>query len=196
MAGRSDWIDAGLRILETEGAPAVTIERLTERLGLSKGSFYHHFKGMPAFRTALLERFEADYTTAYIDVVELGPERPAIRKIHDLIELVATDDPSSALEVAVRAWAQQDPEVRVTQERIDRTRLDYVQWLWEELTGEPVESARLARLCYLILIGGDHLIPAVSQAEMREILTTVVDLATASLAADGRTAKHTERNPA
>ena len=48
MVTRREWLDAGLELLADEGAPAVTIERLTGKLGVTKGSYYHHFKGPPA----------------------------------------------------------------------------------------------------------------------------------------------------
>ena len=70
MAGKRDWLDAGLVLLAEQGAPSVTIERLAERLGLSKGSFYHHFKGMGGYRTALLEHFEAERTTRFMEQAE------------------------------------------------------------------------------------------------------------------------------
>ena len=46
------WIIAGLHALSSEGIGAVKVEALARQLGLTKGSFYHHFKN----RGALLER--------------------------------------------------------------------------------------------------------------------------------------------
>ena len=34
------WLDAALDVLANEGVAAVRVERLAERLGVSKGSFY------------------------------------------------------------------------------------------------------------------------------------------------------------
>ncbi|MEV0283831.1 hypothetical protein AB0H36_06870 [Kribbella sp. NPDC050820] len=51
----------------------MTIERLTGNLGVTKGSSYHHFKGATGFRSALLEYFEAQFTTRLIDTVESAP---------------------------------------------------------------------------------------------------------------------------
>src|SRR3569833_3332924 len=70
MAGKRGWLDAGLVLLAEQGAPSVTIERLSERLGLSKGSFYHHFKGMTGYRTALLEHFETERTIRFVEQAE------------------------------------------------------------------------------------------------------------------------------
>ena len=43
--------------------------------------------------------------------------------------LVLTDPDSTALEIAVRAWALQDPDVRAAQERVDKTRTKYLKKL-------------------------------------------------------------------
>jgi AcrR family transcriptional regulator len=122
MATKVNWLNAGLRLLADEGAPAVTIDRLTAELGLSKGSYYHHFQGVSGFRTALLEHFEALFTTRLIDTVEQQPDAPAEAKLSQLMELVLAGPDDAGLEIAVRAWALQDGEARKTQERVDRAR--------------------------------------------------------------------------
>lgn len=159
MASRRDWLDAGLKLLAEQGAPAVTIERLLERMELSKGSFYHHFRGMPGFRTALLEYFEAERTTRFIDEVERSD---AGDKLRLLLDLVLGPGPGPELEIAVRAWAMQDAEARAVQERIDRTRTDYLT----KLSGD----AGLARALYLIVVGGCQVVPPLKPAELRHAL--------------------------
>ena len=41
--GRNDWIASGQVILRKSGISAVKLSALTARLGVSIGSFYHHF---------------------------------------------------------------------------------------------------------------------------------------------------------
>jgi AcrR family transcriptional regulator len=49
---RDRWLDLGLDVLATEGPSALRIDPLAARLGLSKGSFFHHFASAAAFRSA------------------------------------------------------------------------------------------------------------------------------------------------
>jgi AcrR family transcriptional regulator len=177
VAARGDWLEAGLAILAGEGAPGLTIERLTERLGLSKGSFYHHFKGAAGFRTALLAQFEAQNTTRLIDTVERNPEAAPAVKLRRLLELVLTDADGPDLEIAVRAWALQDDEVRAMQERVDRTRTEYLEGLCRGLGGDPAEASKLARLLYLILIGAEQVVPGLPRDELRELYSMTLRLA-------------------
>jgi AcrR family transcriptional regulator len=162
MASKRDWLDAGLVLLAEQGAPSVTIERLAERLELSKGSFYHHFKGMRGYRTALLEHFETERTTRFVEQAEqAGGDR-----LRTLVDLVVAPGPAPGLEIAVRAWALQDAEARTVQERIDRTRVDY-------LTG-ICGDAELGRALYLVVVGAGQVVPPLSGRRLKTALELVL----------------------
>ncbi|TWD79890.1 TetR family transcriptional regulator [Kribbella amoyensis] len=176
MATRTTWLDAGLEVLASDGAPAVTIERLTTELGLSKGSYYHHFKGAPDFRTALLAHFEARHTTRLVDTVEQDPDAPAATKLVRLLDLVLADHDSVRLEIGVRAWALQDAEAQAVQERVDRTRTEYLRELCHGLGVDQPDH--LARLLYLILIGAEQVLPPLRADELREVYAMTLRQAT------------------
>jgi AcrR family transcriptional regulator len=162
MAGKRDWLDAGLVLLAEQGAPAVTIERLTERLGLSKGSFYHHFKGMGGYRTALLEHFETERTTRFVEQAEgAGEDRLSV-----LLSLVLAPGPGPELEIAVRAWALQDAEARAVQERVDATRVAYLT----EISGD----ADLAQALYLVVVGAGQVVPPLTGRGLKNALEFVL----------------------
>ncbi|WP_410587886.1 TetR/AcrR family transcriptional regulator [Amycolatopsis sp. lyj-23] len=162
MVSRRDWLDAGLVLLAEQGAPAVTIERLTERLGLSKGSFYHHFKGTGGFRTALLAHFETERTTRFVEQAEAVPDD----RLGALLKLVLAPGPGLGLEIAVRAWALQDAEARAVQERVDRTRVAYLT----EISGD----AGLAQALYLIVVGAGQVVPPLSGRQLEDALELVL----------------------
>jgi AcrR family transcriptional regulator len=50
--GRDDWLDEGLRLVASLGAPALTLDRICERMALTKRAFYHH-QVRPRFREKL-----------------------------------------------------------------------------------------------------------------------------------------------
>lgn len=176
MANKRDWLDEGLAVLAEGGAPSLTIERLTGRLGVTKGSFYHHFRGLADFKSALLEYFEAEWTERYIAAVE-ATEAPPGAKLDQLLELVLADEPdpresgpgAADPEVAVRAWALQDPQVRAVQERVDRTRAEYLRALWRAAGGTDEEARLMGRVLYLVLVGAGHVVPPVPAGELRDI---------------------------
>ncbi|WP_427888149.1 TetR/AcrR family transcriptional regulator [Kribbella sp. GL6] len=173
MVSRGEWLDAGLELLAAEGAPAVTIERLTGVLGITKGSYYHHFKGASGYKAALLEYFELRYTTRLIDLVEGTDDSRT--KLQHLLRLVLSDPDSAALEIAVRAWALQDGDVRAAQERVDKARTAYLKKLCRGLDTD-VDPDRFAQLLYLILIGAEQVVPPIGKRDVREIYDLVLRL--------------------
>ncbi|RSN64687.1 TetR/AcrR family transcriptional regulator [Actinomadura sp. WAC 06369] len=184
MAGKRDWLDAGIGILAEDGAPALTLERLTDRLNLTKGSFYHHFKGMAGYKTDLLAYYESEHTGRFVENAERAGEAAGAR-LERLMELVLeSKDASDDLENAVRAWALQDGEVRALQERVDRLRVDYLRELVGGLGAADRERGPLARLFYLLLVGAQQVVPPVPGGELREIYTLALRLAPRE---DGRT---------
>ena len=41
---RDDWLDAAWRMLGDGGVDSIRVEKLAENMGVTKGSFYWHFK--------------------------------------------------------------------------------------------------------------------------------------------------------
>jgi AcrR family transcriptional regulator len=108
--------------------PALTLDRICERMALTKGAFYHHFGSVPKFRMALLDWYEQRRTGAVIEAVEaagsLGPRDRLLRLLDGALK--DTDDAAGPdLEVAIRAWANQDPQAAEMQERVDARRVGY-----------------------------------------------------------------------
>jgi AcrR family transcriptional regulator len=174
-ASRHDWLEAGLAILTEQGAPALTIDQLLSRMHLTKGSFYHHFEGITEYKRALLAHFEAESTTRFIELVEQEPAAPRA-KLERLVDVVLAHSRSSDPEVAVRAWALQDPDAREAQKRIDRTRLGYVRSLWRQHSGDEAEAKLVALLVYLVAVGADQVVPAIRPGQLRDLYEMILGM--------------------
>ena len=171
--GERAWLQEGLALLAEQGAPSVTLDRLCDRMGMSKGAFYHHFGSMPKFRTRLLGHFEAEYTTAIIDAVEGAGGLSARERLNRLVAEVIKDT-GPELEIGMRAWAKQDPEAAAVQTRVDAVRIDYLRRLCEE-TGHASPD-KMATLLYLVLIGGAHVMPPLPPPEKRGMYDLLLPL--------------------
>lgn len=141
---RTDWLSAGLTLLRDEGEHTLTIDRLCRAVGLSKGSFYHHFQHADAYRAALLDRWEQLQTDAPIEQTA-GASDPlqALRAV-----IGPLDHP---LELAVRAWAVRDGQARAALQRVDARRTAHLREL-HELLGH-VHAAEIAQLEYATFLG-------------------------------------------
>ena len=151
-AGRQDWIMAALTLLGRAGIDAVRVEPLAERLGVTKGSFYWHFKDRDALHAAMLEAWQAGTTQNVIDRVE---KESASRdgRLKALIAIALEHSWAARLETGMRAWAKHDARAAQAITEVDAKRLDYVVSLLIDL-GIEARTARLrAQIIYLMLIG-------------------------------------------
>jgi AcrR family transcriptional regulator len=164
MARKSkrDWLEEALAILAEVGAQELTIDRLTERLDVTKGSFYHHFGNYTRFKEALLDFFESEGTLQIIRLTE--HEATPQEKLQRLLDITATFPPE--VEVAVRAWALQDETVRMYQQRIDSRRIDYLRELFFSITGDEALAFQRAQLLYVIYIGSQQVIPPIQGEDL------------------------------
>lgn len=121
------WIAAGFAALNASGPASLAAEPLARSLGATKGSFYWHFKDVPAYHAALLAHWHA---RALADVVtRLQTEGPADTRLRAFGRSIL-DDPT---ESALRSWAQHDPTAQASLTSVDAERLTYVQHLLKEL---------------------------------------------------------------
>mgnify|MGYP003700555565 CR=1 FL=1 len=145
--GRDDWIRAAYQMLGEGGAASLSVERLAERLGVTKGSFYWHFKD----RADLLDALRARWTEQLvIGRVEEAGGTPS-EKIQNLLNIVVRSSRQrrgGSLELAMRSWARRDAETARVVEAADQARLDYTRRLFEELGFAPKEAEARSFLLY------------------------------------------------
>lgn len=128
---RDDWLSLALETLSKQGKSRLTIDRLVADLGVTKGSFYWHFENRADFIQQLLEHWAKKFTYEVVDETN-AIEGGARERLYGLMELLTRND-ASRYDVAVRAWAAQEPAVAIVVRRVDMTRLGYVKSLFREL---------------------------------------------------------------
>lgn len=146
----SDWIAAGIKRLSNDGIEAVRIEPLAVELGVTKGSFYWHFKDRRALLDAMLDHWQRIATNAVIDEAKQRAKSPKGR-LKALFQIVLQSD--GRLDMAIRAWALTDPTAAQALRAIDRRRLGYVEDLFLEIGLRPSDARARARFSYDALLG-------------------------------------------
>jgi AcrR family transcriptional regulator len=168
---RSDWLDAGLTAVADNGPNALRIDRLCRRLGVSKGSFHHHFAGAGDFKQALLAAYETLVVEALNDAIEQTADATPKAALAGLTAAI-TSTPGfyrPELEVAMRAWAFSEPEVRAVQERVDRRRLESLEGIWSKILNDPQAVHTAALLPYLVGIGASLVQPPTPRDQLQRI---------------------------
>jgi AcrR family transcriptional regulator len=114
---RDDWINAAFARLSDQGVEAVRVEVLARDLGVSKGSFYWHFRN----RIDLLERMLASWEDREVHSMDPDEDSSAATRWAHFVE--GTSDPRRIrIEVAVRAWARRDERVARAVSLVERRR--------------------------------------------------------------------------
>jgi AcrR family transcriptional regulator len=163
---RRDWTDLGLEVLEAEGFTAITAQSLAKRLGVSRGSFYWHFRDIGEFEAALIARWR-DIIFAALGGMLADIASP-IERLETLMRRTLAS--RRRLELAFRAWGTANQEVAASLAEIDTRRADIMARLLTE-AGVPARRARsLAQLAYWTYLG-----QAMTAGHPREDTDAVVD---------------------
>ena len=144
------WADAALAELTAHGIERVRVEVLAKHLGVTKGSFYWHFKDRDALLVAMLERWRRRATLSLIERLDRGGAAPAIR-LRELLRLPLSGERSALaadIELAIRLWGRTDPRARVALEEVDELRLRYIEQLLTQSGVTPEEARARAILAY------------------------------------------------
>jgi AcrR family transcriptional regulator len=144
------WLSAGLQVLAEEGPEGLKIMPIAQQLGVTKGSFYWHYRNLEDYQSALLEEWEQRHTRQVIHHVEdKGGE--AVDKLRNLVSISFSAD--ARLAQAIRRWAITNPQAREAQARVDHDRLAYLVSLLRPLGWPQAKAEFLARWLYGALIG-------------------------------------------
>jgi AcrR family transcriptional regulator len=144
-----DYFREALAVLGESGSEGMTIAILCERLEVTKGSFYHHFGGMPGFVTQLLDYWEREHSERLIKISKAQPD-PTLR-IFTLTEMGVGLPHAS--EAAIRAWGRSSPEVAEATERVDRRRERHLVDAVSALGIDRPRARVLARIALNVLVG-------------------------------------------
>jgi AcrR family transcriptional regulator len=151
--GRDQWLARAMDVLAREGGAKLRIDRLVRDLGVTKGSFYWHFKDREDF-VASLSAYWAEYSTRQV-IDKLGRSRgDAKARLAAVVEAVFSED-LGRYDLVMRAWAARQPEVAAVVKRVDEQRFAFIRSLFSEIgfRGQDLETRTRVFVCYM---AGEH----------------------------------------
>jgi len=140
---------AAMRLLAGPGLPALRIGRLCREVGVTSGSFYHHFGGWDGFVAALLAHWTDDQVERIARMVQRESDP---RRRVEILERLGLAVPHEA-EAAIRSWAATDEVVAAAQRRVDERRRDVLAEVFVPLVGDEALARTLAELGVSLLVG-------------------------------------------
>jgi AcrR family transcriptional regulator len=149
-----DWIEAGFALLTDRSPNALRIDRLCERLQVTKGSFYWHFADMRAYRAALVEAWgdlRDQDRRRYEQMRDLDPRERLRVMVSSLI------NPSHfALERVMRVWGLTDEAVAASVRASDGRVLRAIHQAFIDYGFEPDDANLRSATMFAAVIGLLH----------------------------------------
>jgi AcrR family transcriptional regulator len=127
--GRERWLLAGQSLLRRGGVAAVKLQALTTELGLTTGSFYHHFAGMGPYLDELARYYGAEQVGHNLATITETEPRARLRRL----AAISRDDRMGSLDAAMRDWAGSNPVAAEAVREADELLLRYVEQAFRDL---------------------------------------------------------------
>ncbi|MDR0775328.1 MAG: TetR/AcrR family transcriptional regulator [Azonexus sp.] len=148
------WVAAAIDVLAREGIAGLRVEVLAKRCGVTKGSFYWHFKDRRALFTAVLEHWklgrirDIEKTTAFTPGEEFA-------RLNYVIEVYGANRNRKGMdiELAIRDWARHDAGAAAVVEAVDLHRLECTRKLFVAAGMSDGEAKSRSLLLYACVFG-------------------------------------------
>ncbi|MCJ7625721.1 MAG: TetR/AcrR family transcriptional regulator [Anaerolineaceae bacterium] len=162
---KQDWLETGMMILGQAGINGLTIERMTMEMGVTKGSFYHHFKNAQVFEEQLIAYWANQYLSTSAETPGSSVELLAL--LDTIME--GTFGSITEPEVAIRFWAYRDENVRSHVEGVDAVRLGFVRKVFRSMVRDETQAQMMADMLFAMMIGSIMALPRIPSGRVLDM---------------------------
>lgn len=147
---RQDWVQAAVAAFRRGGRGAVRVEALAKEAGITRGSFYHHFRDRAELLEAILESWEAETERIIREADREESPGQRLRAFFRRAQEVEHDYPP---DVEILAWAREDADVAERARVVEGRRVRFLREELERAGLSPSEARRRAEIAYLATQG-------------------------------------------
>jgi AcrR family transcriptional regulator len=148
-----DWVEHANALLIDENIRGVQIATLCQRRGVTKGSFYWHFKSRQHLLDAILEAWRKKNTLNVLR--RIVSVRTPLRSLRGLLSIPRR--PASVngarVEMSIRDWSRRDGKTHRSLQEIDVIRLSSFEQLFRRMGFTAKEARARAYVAYAIMMG-------------------------------------------
>lgn len=151
---RDTWVRAATQTLADSGVDGIRVETLARGLGLTKGSFYWHFKDRQDLLSGVLETWKEGRIR---DIVKQTRREPGgeVAQIFHVIDVYSASRNRKGIliELAMREWARRDAAAAAIVEEVDAWRLRCARDLFLACGVPMHEASTRSMLLYAYVFG-------------------------------------------
>lgn len=150
---RDDWVETARRALIEGGVGRVKVEPLAATLGVTTGSFYHHFRRRQDLLDAVLTHWEQQNTEPWVRAVREAGDDPddQIDALFDAWLAESAYDPR--YDAAVRDWARTSKAAEAAVRRVDDRRIELLKGIFVRFGYDEARAFIRARVTYFHQVG-------------------------------------------
>lgn len=175
----ADWIRAATDILVKENVRGINLDRLCTKLGVTKGSFYWHFKQRIDLLQAMLNDWRRRMT---LNVIQTTTRHggSSVERLVRVLQLPRHKAARAAVAVesSMRDWARRSDQPLAAVREVDHLRLSFLEGLFMERGLPRPEARRRAYVLYCIIMGDsilhDTVAGYVPDADYAETVTALL----------------------
>lgn len=147
---RDSWLQRALEVVREEGVQNVRVERLARGLGVTKGSFYWHFRDFDELRDSILDYWDARYTDVVVENRRLIDDPDPAAALWSLVVQVCKEG-LDKYELAMRSWAEHDARAEERVASVYEKRTKFIRGFFMRLGFGDLDAEVRTRsmLCYL-----------------------------------------------
>lgn len=150
---REDWISAARKALIKGGVAAIKVDRLARQIGVTRGSFYWHFKDRGDLLKSLLSAWKHANTDPFRRVMQQHAGKPVYQLAEFFCIWLRPSEFDPDYDSAVRDWARVSTAAAQLVRQVDETRLDILRTLFQALGFAKLEADIRARVMYYHQVG-------------------------------------------
>jgi AcrR family transcriptional regulator len=151
---RDGWIEAAIDVLAEQGVQGMRIEVLAKNFGVTKGSFYWHFKDRQDLVDGVLETWRDGRIRDINKQTGASTGREREQLLHLIDVYGATRNRKGiSIELAVREWARRDAQAAAIVEEVDTWRLECTRQLFVRRGLSDDEAKSRSLLLYAYVFG-------------------------------------------
>jgi AcrR family transcriptional regulator len=151
---RNEWIEAATSVLADHGMEGMRVEVLAKSFGVTKGSFYWHFKDRQDLFNAVLQTWKEGRIRDINKQTTAAPGQEHTQLLHVIDVYSANRNRKGiTIELAMRDWARRDPQVAAVVEEVDTWRLECTRKLFVASGLSDSEAKSRSLLLYAYVFG-------------------------------------------
>ncbi|WP_148864677.1 TetR/AcrR family transcriptional regulator [Marinobacter fonticola] len=152
---RDNWLDAAAGEIAAGGFGHLRVMTLAKKLGVTRGSFYWHFRDHEDLVVSFLDRWR-DRRLHELQYWKPKGENTS-EELRQILELLLTDAARNVrrlqVELAVRDFARRDAYAAGIVEQVDEARISQNCILFQHISKDPQRTRDLSLLLYVATIG-------------------------------------------